>query len=50
MFLVSAYSCVCAIVENEDVVGVAPTGDAPTTFEACLDEGQLLQAEGLAKL
>ena len=41
MFLVSACSCLCAIywsqvlryVENEDVVGAAPTGDTPTTSE-----------------
>ena len=40
MILVSSCSCVSAksnetkgYVENEDVVGAAPTGDAPTTSE-----------------
>ena len=39
MFLILAYRYLYAIywnqvlLENEDVVGVAPTGDAPTTSE-----------------
>ena len=39
MFLVSSCNGLCSIhwsqvlVENEDVVGAAPTGDAPTTSE-----------------
>ena len=37
MILVSSCSCLCPIhwsqVDNEDVVGAAPTGDAPTTSE-----------------
>ena len=40
MILVSSCSCLCPThwnqvfqVENEDVVGAAPTGDAPTTSE-----------------
>ena len=37
MFLVSSCSCLCPIhwsqVENKDVVGAAPTGDAPTASE-----------------
>ena len=36
MCLVSSCSCLCSIhwsLENEDVVGAAPTGDVPTTSE-----------------
>ena len=39
MFLISSCSCICPIhwsqvlVDNEDVVGAAQTGDAPTTSE-----------------
>ena len=33
MFVVSSCRCLCAVVKNEDVVGAAPAGDAPTTSE-----------------